>query len=169
MKEALSYVALGSNLGERSAALESAVSALRAAPEVTVLDVSSFHRTAPTGGPAGQRTYLNAALSLRTELAPLSLLRLLLSIEARFGRDRANEVRWGPRRLDLDLLLHGERHLASVELTLPHPRMEDRLFVLEPLAEIAPGLRLPRSGVRIERRIEQLESLSGVSLRGERV
>lgn len=168
MSEALCYVALGSNLGERQAALEGAIEAISGAPAVTVLGVSSIHRTAPVGGPAGQGVYLNAALSLRTELAPLALLRLLLSIESRFGRDRAQEVRWGPRRLDLDLLLHGGERLESEELTLPHPRMEDRLFVLEPLAEIAPGLRLSRSGVRIERRIEQLESPSSVSLQGER-
>ena len=162
-----SFVALGSNLGGRRAALEGAVSELRAAPGVTLLEVSSFHTTAPIGGPPGQRAYLNAALSLRTELEPLALLRLLLSIEARFGRDRSREVRWGPRRLDLDLLLHGESCFDTEALTLPHPRMEERLFVLEPLAEIAPGLCLPRCGATIEWRIEEL-SRKASSLQGER-
>lgn len=161
------YVALGSNLGNRRAALEGALEALRAAPGVRVLAASSFHRTEPVGGPEGQGEYLNAAVALRTELEPRELLCLLLSIEAAFGRDRSSEPRWGPRTLDLDLLMHGDRRVESIDLVLPHPRMEERLFVLRPLAEVAPGLRLPRSGEPIEQRIERLLAQRERRLQGE--
>ena len=150
------YVALGSNLGDRSSSLDGAVAALKGVPELTVLAVSSYRETLPVGGPRGQPPFLNAALALRTSLPPEELLGLLQGIERRYGREREREVRWGPRRLDLDLLLFGEVEMQGEELTLPHPRMEDRLFVLEPLLEIAPRLLLPGSGVTIEERIEQL-------------
>jgi len=161
------YGALGSNLGDRRAALEGALESLRVAPGVRVLAVSSFHRTEPVGGPEGQGEYLNAVAALQTELQPEQLLGLLLSIEASFGRDRSTEPRWGARTLDLDLLMHGDRRLESTDLVLPHPRMEERLFVLRPLAEVAPGLCLPRCGEPIERRIEQLLAPRERSLQGE--
>ena len=150
------YVALGGNLGDPRAELSGAIAELRAERGLSVVAVSAFHRTSPVGGPEGQPDYLNAVLSLDTETTPLELLRLLLSIEKRHGRNRAREERWGPRRLDLDLLLHGEAWVESAALCLPHPRMEERLFVLEPLAEIAPELRLPRSGMTVAERVLEL-------------
>lgn len=132
----LAYVALGSNLGDRRATLDSALDRLRATPGVTVLGASSYHETAPVGGPSGQGMYLNAVAEIRTTLAPEALLRELLAIEAELGRVRAE--RFGPRTLDLDLLLFGQEHVETEQLIVPHPRMHERRFVLAPLAEIAP-------------------------------
>jgi 2-amino-4-hydroxy-6-hydroxymethyldihydropteridine diphosphokinase len=129
-------IGLGSNLGDRKAYLDGAVAALAAAPGVVLRDVSSYHETAPVGGPEGQGNYLNAALVIETNLEPLDLLHLLHGIERHAGRVRT--VHWGPRTLDLDLLLYGDRVIVTGELQVPHPRMAERQFVLAPLAEIAP-------------------------------
>jgi 3-oxoacyl-[acyl-carrier protein] reductase len=134
------YVALGSNLGDRHVNLDAALQALRAQSGVVVTRVSSYRETEPVGGPAGQSRYLNAVAELQTELAAPALLRLFLNIEAEMGRIRAE--RWGPRVIDLDLLLYGhellEVHQPELDLIVPHPRMHERRFVLEPLVEIAP-------------------------------
>src|SRR5438132_5073026 len=135
---AKAYIALGSNLGDRQALLEQALKALREHPAVAVLRVSSVFETEPVGGPAGQGRYLNAAAELETSLAAEELLQALLNVEARLGRVRAE--RFGPRTIDLDLLLYGTLTCESPQLTLPHPRMHEREFVLRPLAEIAPQL-----------------------------
>jgi 2-amino-4-hydroxy-6-hydroxymethyldihydropteridine diphosphokinase len=135
------YIALGSNLGDRRAYLERAVEALGALPGVTVLRRSSLYETAPVGGPPGQGPYLNAVAEVRTDLPAEALLRALLDIESQLGRVR--QERDGPRTIDLDLLLYGDLVCAGDELTLPHPRLHERLFVLRPLAEIAPGVVHP--------------------------
>jgi 2-amino-4-hydroxy-6-hydroxymethyldihydropteridine diphosphokinase len=132
----LAFIGLGSNLGDRRAALEGAIAALAQTPGVHVRDVSSFHETEPVGGPSRQGKYLNAALVLETTLDPFAVLRLLQEIEARLGRVRT--VRWGERTLDLDLLLFDDRIIDAPDLVVPHPRYATRRFVLEPLAEIAP-------------------------------
>ena len=146
------WIALGSNLGDRRAQLEGAVEALRAADEVEVLAVSPLLETRAEGGPSGQPDFLNGVLSARTTLAPEDLLWLLQRIETQFGRERAHEVPNGPRTLDLDLLLYGERVLGGPELVVPHPRMEQRLFVLEPLCALAPELVLPGCGRTVRAR-----------------
>ena len=105
---------------------------------------SSFIETAPVGGPPGQPPYLNAAAELSTTLAPWDLLHALQQVEDAFGRTR--EVRWGPRTLDLDLLLYDDRVIETPALTVPHPRMHERRFVLGPLCEIAPGAVHPVLG-----------------------
>ena len=107
--------------------------------------VSSFYSTVPVGF-TDQPDFLNAALLLETELAPLDLMRALLAIERAMGRDRATAIAKGPRIIDLDLLLLDDLVLATPELTLPHPAMAERRFVLEPLAEIAPAMVDPLSG-----------------------
>lgn len=150
----LAFISLGSNLGDRKAQLESALAALADARDVVVRAASSFHVTAPVGGPGGQGAFLNAAAALETSLEPTALLSLLQSIEHRAGRIRT--VRWGVRPLDLDLLLFGDRRLdtsqgpggedVAVELIVPHPRMAVRRFVLAPLAEIAPDAVEPCTG-----------------------
>jgi 2-amino-4-hydroxy-6-hydroxymethyldihydropteridine diphosphokinase len=143
----LALIGLGSNLGDRKAQLDAAVAALAAARGIVVQAVSGYHETAPVGGPECQGDYLNAAAAVETTLEPLELLHVLQEIERRAGRVRT--VRWGPRTLDLDLLLFGDRVIESDELQVPHPRMAERLFVLAPLAEIAPGAVDPVTGQTI--------------------
>jgi 2-amino-4-hydroxy-6-hydroxymethyldihydropteridine diphosphokinase len=141
----IAYLGLGSNLGDRAQTLASAIAALRATPGIVVLAESSVRETAPWG-PVPQPPYLNAVVSVETELAPPLLLRRLLEIEQALGRDRANEVRFGPRTLDLDILLFGDDVIAEPGLEIPHPRIAERAFVLEPLVELDPGLVIPGEG-----------------------
>lgn len=137
----LAYVGLGANLGDPLAALINAHDALAAHPDITVRSRSALYRSAPVG-PAGQPDYLNAALALDSDLDALPLLRLLQMLENSAGRRRAE--RWGPRTLDLDLLLFGDEIRNGEDLTLPHPRIAERNFVLQPLMDVAgPDLRLP--------------------------
>ncbi|MBK7874794.1 MAG: 2-amino-4-hydroxy-6-hydroxymethyldihydropteridine diphosphokinase [Planctomycetes bacterium] len=154
--DASAFVGLGSNLGARERLLTSAVEGLAVLPRTRLVRVSSWIETAPEGGPAGQGPYLNGAAELATELAPRELLDALLALERRAGRVRVAGVANGPRTLDLDLLLHGSARLAEPGLVVPHPRLEERLFVLRPLAELAPELVLP-SGAPIRARIAELE------------
>lgn len=151
-------VALGSNLGEREQLMKRAQSLLEKLEGVVLLRRSAWHETAPVGGPGGQGAYLNGAALLETTLAPADLLEALQGIETRLGRDREAEGPNGARPMDLDLLWHGDASLASDALTLPHPRLEERLFVLEPLAEIAPDHVLPGCGRTVVERIEELRS-----------
>jgi 2-amino-4-hydroxy-6-hydroxymethyldihydropteridine diphosphokinase len=139
-------IALGSNLGDRRDNLTRALEELRDAG-VTLGRRSAFYETTPVGGPPGQQPYLNAVQEIDTTLSPRDLLALLLAIEERLGRVRT--VKDAPRTVDLDLLLYGDLVLDEPDLTLPHPRMHERLFVLEPLAEIAPGAIHPRLGKTI--------------------
>ncbi|MDD3354675.1 2-amino-4-hydroxy-6-hydroxymethyldihydropteridine diphosphokinase [Zoogloea sp.] len=138
------YVALGANLGEPVEHLRAAVDAIDRLPTARVVMRSSLYRSAPVGCPPGQPDYVNAVVAVDTALAPLALLRALLTIEAEHGRIRSTQN--APRTLDLDLLLHGDLVLTSHELTLPHPRMHERAFVLYPLLEIAPDIVLPGLG-----------------------
>jgi 2-amino-4-hydroxy-6-hydroxymethyldihydropteridine diphosphokinase len=135
------YIALGSNLGDRRAYLDQALAALRRQPGVVVTRVSSIYETAPVGGPPGQGPYLNAVAEVDTERTADELLSVLLEVEAGLGRVRLE--REGPRTLDLDLLLYGDLVRGDPHLTLPHPRLHERLFVLRPLAEVAPGVVHP--------------------------
>ena len=150
----LALIGLGSNLGDRRATLLRAIAELDGSPGVSVGKVSAFHETEPVGGPPGQGPYLNAAASLETTLEPRELLRLLHRIEARNGRTR--DVHWGERTLDLDLLLYDDRIMETSELSIPHPRMAGRRFVLEPLAEIAPGAVDPVTGKTVAMMLEDL-------------
>lgn len=153
-------VALGSNLGDREKTLASAVRGLERAEGVTVLRRSTWHETAPVGGPEGQPDFLNGAVSIETKLDPEELLQLLQELERKAGRDRSAEVRNGPRTLDLDLLFLGEEVRDGQGLQLPHPRMGGRLFVLEPLCEVLPDAVLP-GGAGTPRQL--LERLHGES------
>lgn len=138
------YIALGGNLGDRTATLLSAVRELNAVPGVRVVRLSTFHDTAPAGGPPDQPRFLNAAAELDTVLSPEALLTVLLEIERQHGRTRGE--RNAPRTLDLDLLTHGELVRSAADPILPHPRLHERRFVLAPLAEIAPTLVIPGLG-----------------------
>ena len=135
----LAHIGLGSNLGDRKAILDGAVAQLRQTPELIVRSVSTYHETRPVGGPAGQGSFLNAAAALETTLEPIALLHRLQEIEADAGRVRT--VRWGERTLDLDVLLFGDELIHTPELSVPHPRMGVRRFVLVPLEEITPDAR----------------------------
>ena len=137
------YVALGANLGDPKATVLAAFAALANLPESRVARCSSLYRTAPVGI-LSQPDFVNAVVLLETTLAPETLLDALLDIEARFGRIRRE--RNGPRTLDLDLLLYDDIELDLPRLTLPHPRLHLRAFVLLPLAEVAPDLAIPRRG-----------------------
>jgi len=130
----LAFVALGANLGDAPAAVRQAMVALDGLPATRVTARSSLYRTAPVD--AQGPDFINAVVALETELAPLDLLHALQRIEGDAGRQRP--YRNAPRTLDLDLLSHGDTPLQTAELTLPHPRMQQRAFVLVPLAEIAP-------------------------------
>ena len=142
----LAYVGLGANLDDPVRQLRKALSALSALPSCRLLRCSSLYRTPPLG-PPDQPDYVNGAALLETDLIPLDLLDALQDIERSQGRRRVGE-RWGPRTLDLDLLLYGTRIIAGERLRLPHPQMHKRAFVLVPLAEIAPAdLHVPGAGV----------------------
>jgi 2-amino-4-hydroxy-6-hydroxymethyldihydropteridine diphosphokinase len=151
-------VALSSNLGDRAATLASAVRALDGAPGVRVERVSPWFETEPVGGPAGQPPYLNGALELECDISARALLALLLDIEAAHGRVR-HGVKDAPRTLDLDLLFYGDERIHEPGLVVPHPRLEQRIFVLEPLARLAPNRHLQGC------RRSVLERLSELSIR----
>lgn len=135
------YIGLGSNLEQPLQQLRAALAALAELPQTRLDGVSSFYASDPLG-PPDQPRYVNAVAALDTELAPLQLLDALQRIEQRQGRVRKAQ-RWGPRTLDLDILLFGDRQLHDERLTVPHYHMHARPFVLYPLAEIAPELHLP--------------------------
>jgi 2-amino-4-hydroxy-6-hydroxymethyldihydropteridine diphosphokinase len=139
-------IALGSNLGDSLAILAGAIAALDAMSAIQIMAVSPWFRTAPIGPP--QPDYVNGCAILATSLEPLDLLDALLLVETQFGRERRE--RWGARTLDLDLLLYGDRLVDLPRLTVPHPQMAERGFVLLPLAEIAADWVDPRSGRSIQ-------------------
>lgn len=138
----ISYIALGSNLDQPIQHVLRAAAQLRQIDKTTVLDQSHLYLTSPQG-PVVQDEFINAVVSVRTELNPEDLLNQCLSIERRHGRIRTE--RWGPRTLDLDILLYGNLTLTTDQLCIPHRHLLDRLFVLIPLQEISPKLRLPNN------------------------
>lgn len=132
------YLGLGSNLGDRRRLIGQAVEALRRLSRTAVRRVSSLHETDPVGGPPGQGRYLNAVAEIETGLPPRALLTACQAIERDLGRKRS--IRWGPRPMDLDILFYGAQSIQDDDLIVPHPRLWGRLFVLRPLAELAPAL-----------------------------
>lgn len=131
------YLGLGSNLGDRLAHLQRAVDALAATDGVSTVAVSRVYETEPVGGPS-QDDYLNAVVSIETTLSPRDLLDVAMAVEQLADRVRAE--RWGPRTLDVDVLLFGDAAVAEPDLEIPHPRMRERAFVLAPLHDVAPEL-----------------------------
>lgn len=156
------FVGLGSNVGDMVETIATAVWVLDELPGTTVTDVSALYETAPWGG-VDQDPFLNAVARLDTTLGPIDLLDELNSTEAAMGRDRTTEVRWGPRTLDLDLLLHGDTVMDTPRLTLPHPRLAERAFVLVPLMEVFAGGSLP-DGTRLTRLVQALAPITGIEL-----
>lgn len=138
------YVALGANLGDAAAALKAAVAHLTRLPECQLLGCSSLYRSPPfqTSGP----DYVNAVAHLNTGLSAPQLLDALLAVERHFGRERSPTERYAPRTIDLDLLLYGSAQISSSQLTVPHPRLTERAFVVRPLAELNPAQAIPGLG-----------------------
>ncbi len=136
------YLSLGSNLGDRASHLQAALESLSQHLEIAVLSVSSLYETEPQDVP-DQPWFLNRAAAITTDLTPHELLQVLQTIEREAGRARTTEVRRGPRPLDLDILLFGTQSINTPDLTIPHPRITGRRFVLEPLLELNPELRHP--------------------------
>jgi 2-amino-4-hydroxy-6-hydroxymethyldihydropteridine diphosphokinase len=139
------FVGLGSNLGDREGTLRAAVGRLRGLSATQVLRVSTLRNTEPVGY-VDQPRFLNGVVELETELPAHELLDALLNLERGFGRDRSASPPRGPRTLDLDLLLYGDEEIVQPGLEVPHPRLHERRFVLEPLAELDPSLEVPGKG-----------------------
>lgn len=139
------YVGLGSNLGDSRASIGRAIEAIAALDGTRLLARSAHYRSVPYG-PVAQDPFVNAAVGVLTRLPPLDLLRALRAIELQLGR-HAGRVRWGPREIDLDLLVYGDLCISTDELVLPHPGIPERDFVLYPLLDIAPALHVPGLGM----------------------
>ena len=140
---ATAFVGIGSNLGDRETNLRRAIELLAAEDGIEVAAVSEIRETEPVG-PVEQGPFLNGAVQLETPLAPHDLLERLLVVESSLGRVR--EDRWGPRTIDLDLLLYEKETIDEPGLQVPHPRLHERRFALEPLADLDPGLEIPAKG-----------------------
>jgi 2-amino-4-hydroxy-6-hydroxymethyldihydropteridine diphosphokinase len=139
------FIGLGANLGDRAETIRSALAELSATPGVELVAVSALLETEPVG-PVAQPSFLNGVAVVDTSLEARELLDLLLAVETRHGRDRAAVPAQGPRTLDLDLLLYGDAEIGEEDLQIPHPRLHERAFVLDPLLEVAPGLEVPGRG-----------------------
>lgn len=149
---------LGSNIGDKQAYLDEAVALLNAMPEISVLSRSSLYRTEPWGM-TDQDWFLNACILVETALSATDLLTRCLEVEKHLGRIR--DIRWGPRKIDIDVLVYGEEQIDADGLTIPHPRMAERAFVLVPLAEIWPDARV-NSEATAQEALEDCPDIDGV-------
>lgn len=164
-RERWAFLGLGSNVGERLDHLQRAVDLLHATRGVSVEEVSSVYETDPVGGP-DQEPFLNMAVRVTTTRGPWRLLRAGQRVERALGRTR--EVRWGPRTIDVDILLYEQRVVALPGLEIPHPRLAERPFALVPLIEVAPGGTLP-DGRSLTRVLADLAPIEGVTMAGQQV
>jgi 2-amino-4-hydroxy-6-hydroxymethyldihydropteridine diphosphokinase len=137
----IAYIGIGSNVGDRTKFVRDAVAALGAAEDIEVEDVSSLYETSPLGGPP-QRSFVNLVVKIDTAYEPRALLEACKLIEGRFGRE-PSDIRWGPRVVDLDILLYDDEKVNEPDLEIPHPRLRERKFALVPLLEIEPGITDP--------------------------
>ncbi|MHC4320803.1 MAG: 2-amino-4-hydroxy-6-hydroxymethyldihydropteridine diphosphokinase [Planctomycetota bacterium] len=149
------YAGLGSNLGNKREYILSAIDRIDAVEGICVKEKSGFYDTTPVGGPS-QPDYVNCVIGLETEIEPQTLLKEFKKVEIELGRKPG--VRWGPRVVDLDILLYGDRIVNDHNLRIPHKRMHERVFVLAPLCEISPDTKHPVSGIRISELLEKIKS-----------
>ena len=150
----VAYIGFGSNIGDRLGHIQNAIDTLSKTEGITLKKISSIYKTDPVGYEA-QAQFLNGVAAIQTDLPPLSLLRTLKDIEAVVGRQ--HRIRWGPREIDLDILIYGDLCLQTEKLVIPHPEMHLRRFVLAPLAEIAPDLVHPVFQETVQTLLERLE------------
>ena len=150
----LAYIGFGSNIGDRLVHIQNAIHGLSKTEGITLQKVSSVYKTDPVGYEA-QAYFLNGVAAIQTELPPLSLLHTLKDIETAVGRQ--HRIRWGPREIDLDILIYGDMCLQTEKLVIPHPEMHLRRFVLVPLVEIAPNLMHPVFQETVQTRLDSLE------------
>lgn len=161
----VAHLALGANLGDRVATLRAAIESIGALPGTRLMSASSFHETAPVvpdddAAAADQPMYLNAAVTIETSLTARALLEGLQGIEREHGRLRSRADRWAARTLDLDILLYDDQRIDEAGLTIPHPRMHERRFVLAPLAEIAPEAIHPVLGKSVHELLESINAFN---------
>ena len=156
------FVALGGNLGDVENTLIEAIFAIDGMPQTSVRAQSAFYSTTAWGR-TDQPDFINAVVEINTRLAPRILLEKLLEIEEKFGRVRSEGEKWGPRELDLDLLIYGDESMDEPGLHLPHPHLHERAFVLVPLAEIASGLEIPGRG-RVDALLAAVDASGVVAL-----
>ena len=159
----LAYIGFGSNIGDRLAHIQNAIHVLSKTEGITLQKISSVYKTAPVGYEA-QAEFLNGVAAIQTSLSPLSLLHTLKDIETEVGRQ--HRIRWGPREIDLDILIYGDLCLQTEKLVIPHPEMHLRRFVLVPLAEIAPDVVHPVFQETVQTLLERLEDNKSVSESG---
>jgi 2-amino-4-hydroxy-6-hydroxymethyldihydropteridine diphosphokinase len=153
------FLGLGSNLGDRAAHLRAARDGIASLPGCRLLRAAGIFQTRPAGGPAGQEDYFNAGCLIETVLAPARLLVSIQGLEREIGRRRENEpVRWGPRIIDVDILLWDGLVLSTPDLVIPHPRLAERAFALLPLAELDPGAIHPGTGLTPGELLERIGS-----------
>lgn len=159
------YIGVGTNMGDKEANIRQALEMISNIPGVILNRAASIYKTEPVGF-LEQDWFLNTVVEIATELAPLTLLEKLLDIENRMGRVRA--IHWGPRVIDLDIVLYGDAVINTPRLTVPHPRMAERAFVLAPLAELEPGLELKGLG-RVSRLAGELVGSQGIRLYSDNI
>ncbi|AOH52828.1 2-amino-4-hydroxy-6-hydroxymethyldihydropteridine diphosphokinase [Peribacillus muralis] len=157
----IAYLSIGSNLGNRLDTFERAFQLFTENPHIRLTGCSSFYETDPIGY-ADQDCFLNAVLKVETDLQPEELLRVCMQIEQKLGRKR--ELRWGPRTLDLDILLYNHETIETEILSVPHPRMHERAFVIVPLMEVDPSIRIPHMHAPLSDLLEQIPDKEGVRL-----
>ncbi|WP_431802023.1 2-amino-4-hydroxy-6-hydroxymethyldihydropteridine diphosphokinase [Halobacillus andaensis] len=154
------YIALGSNLQEREQFLTEAIDLIKGHEQINLKNTSSIYETEPVGY-TDQNCFLNAVIEVDTSLEPLVLLDYCQQIEEELGRKRV--IKWGPRTIDLDILLYNQENMKDERLTIPHPHMHERAFVMVPLAELNPGIYIPASG---ERAFEVVRAFPASELKG---
>lgn len=155
------FLSLGTNIGDRLDNLQTALRFLRLSEGVTIEKLSSIYETEPVGY-TEQPAFLNMAIQVSTSLSAEELLELCLSLEQKLGRIR--EFKWGPRIIDLDILLYNQDNIKSEKLIVPHPRMHERAFVLVPLIEIDPAICFPGSDMPLEKALSSIQERKGVRL-----